>query len=75
MNVISFMSLFVLFIFYIDGVLKSIINQLSACLLCLDVDANEDISAFPLIREEASALGRIFGHSHSTAAEFNNNRI
>ena len=44
--------------------------------MCLDIDAaNEDISAFPLIREEASALGRIFGHSHSTAAEFNNNRI
>ena len=42
----------------IDGVLnlKSIINQLSACLLCLDVDANEDISAFSSIREETSAL-------------------
>ena len=38
----------------------------------LDVDANEDISAFPSIREETSALGRIFGHS--TAAEYNNNR-
>ena len=59
----------------IDGVLnlKSIINQLSACLLCLDVDANEDISAFPSIREETSALGRIFGHS--TAAEYNNRYI
>ena len=40
----------------IDGVLKLKSPQLSACLLCLDVDANEDISAFSSIREETSAL-------------------